>query len=88
MFDLTGRLARLFPSVDEHVYCQCSEQNRCIVGLVKEFKNEECTALWSRHVERKLGEHGSVLPLDLRPRGLVSSRYEFDGTKLGEEESA
>ena len=36
-------------------------------------------------VEARLQELGDLLPLDLRPKGLVSARYDFDGTVIADD---
>ena len=35
--------------------------------------------------EARLQELGDLLPLDLRPKGLVSTRYDFDGTGIADD---
>lgn len=69
----------LYCSDDAH-----SQQNRCLISgrdLLNATDGDSHTA-FLRLLERQRLKYASVLPLDLRVRGLVSTRFDYDGSAL------
>ena len=86
------KLSELFGWAQEVLYCSDdahSQQNRCLVSgrrrpVVGNSGEPSVTghAAFLELLDERFGLLRGVLPIDLRVRGLVSSRYEHDGTVL------
>ena len=92
------RLSELFGGVEEVLYCagdMHSQQNRCLVAGRRlqgsgggsgegsgEGSDETGHAAFFALLERQFLKYETVLPMDLRVRGIVSSKFDYDGSEL------
>lgn len=80
------RLREIFAFATQFIYCHSgphSQQNRCLVGAHAALpKENEATAKFFELVHRRAEEQRDWLPIDLRPRGLVSIKFNYDGMDL------
>ena len=89
------KLAELFGREEEILYCSDSAhsmQNRCIVSgkrlrgqaapTSSDGGDADERAAFFRLLNAQFAKYEAVLPVDLRARGLVSRKYEHDGTGL------
>ena len=83
------KLRALFDTEEELLYCNDSshsQQNRCIVSgkqlALSGSDESRGRGAFFEQLERQFARYKSVLPVDLRARGLVSSRFGHDGTVL------
>ena len=80
------RLEALNGSVEEVLYCEesgHSQQNRCLVsGKLLQPTTPQTSQAFFELLNRRYSECKQMLPIDLRARGLVSAKYDHDGTAL------
>ena len=89
------KLRELFGCEEEILFCSESAhsmQNRCIVSgrrlrskagpATPDGGNADERAAFFRLLNAQFAKYEAVLPVDLRARGLVSQKYEHDGTSL------
>ena len=84
------KLRGLFGHEEEVLYCNDSahsQQNRCLVSgrrlmPAADSGGAQAHGAFFALLEAQFAKYAATLPIDLRARGLVSSRYGHDGTAL------